>query len=107
MARSLDCSEGSPLGKAADIAGALTLQGARCSNHIGVTSEVTQPPPGHGPTLGKAVHGEAAVLEVGSQCGKAVVGVAIGQEVFVDLIAHDQQLGMTAQELRQGEQFFP
>ena len=58
--RTLKSSQGTALGKAADIARALALQCSCRLDHRLRTGQITQAPSGHGPSLGEAVDGEAA-----------------------------------------------
>ena len=97
------------MGEAANVAGALALQGTGGGDHGLGPRQPADPPAGHGPALGKAVHGENSSGQVGGHGRKAVVGEPWGQQKFVDLITHHRHLGMATQhrgdrlEILQGE----
>ena len=96
--RCLQRRQGTALGKAANVAGALALQGDRRFDHLSWTSQIAQAPAGHGPTLGEAIDHKQPISQIRSQRGQAVVGLAIGEQVLVDLIADHSHLGMAAQQ---------
>ena len=98
---SFDRRQGPPLSKAAYIAGALALQSRSGLDHGSISSQITEAPAGHRPAFGKAVHGEAARADLFGNGRKAAVLLTIGQEIFIDLIAHHHQLGVTAHQCGQ------
>ena len=78
VAGRFDRSQGAELGKAANVAGALALQGAGGGHHWLGAGQPADAPAGHGPALGEAIHREDAIGQVWCHGGKAVVGVAWG-----------------------------
>ena len=93
------------MGEGAHIAGGLALQGAGGGNYLLGSGQPADAPAGHGPALGKAIYREDAVGKIRGHCRKAVVGVAWGQEKFVDLVTHHEHLGMAAQNVGNRFQF--
>ena len=104
VAGSPQSGQGTALGEAADIAGALALQGGSGLDHRGGSGQIPQPPTRHGPSLGEAVDREAALAQIVGHCSEAVVNLTLGQKIFIDLIAHHQHPGMTTEQLSQGLQ---
>ena len=105
VAGALQRGQSAPLGKAADIAGALALQGSSGLDHGCRAGQIPKPPARHGPALGKAVHGEATVAKILGNGGEAVVDLSFRQQVLIDLVAHHQHAGVTTQQLSQGFEF--
>ena len=95
-----DRRQGPHLGKAADIAGALALQGGGGGDHVAGTGEPTHPPTGHGPPLGEAVDDEQPLGQIGRHRCQAVVVMARGQQKLINLVTDHRHLGMAAQHHR-------
>ena len=99
VAGRFDGGQGAELGKTANVARALALQGTGGGHHRLGAGQPAKAPAGHGPALGEAIDRKDAIGQVWSHGGKAVVGVAWGQQEFIDLIAHHGHLGMAAQHV--------
>ncbi len=98
LARAGHRRQGSVLGKGADVAGALALQGAGGLENAAVAGQPADPPAGHRPALGEAIDGEDPIRQVRGDRREAVVAVAGCQQKFVDLIADHRHLGMAPED---------
>ena len=73
--RAVDRRQGTKLGKAADVACALALQGTGGRHHRAGAGQPADPPAGHRPALGETVDRKHPLGQVGGYGGQAVVAV--------------------------------
>ena len=96
--------DGAFLGEAGRVAGAVALDGVNGFGDGLGRGAPAQPPAGHAPGFGEAMHDDR-VLEVrGREAGDALGGRAVVEEVLVDFVAHDEDVLLDA-DVAEGFEF--
>ncbi len=102
-ARVGECEGGGGLGEAGDVAGHLALKFVyRVDGGFGAT-DVTDSPAGHGEAFAVAVESERLLDELGVEGGEADEFQVAVDELFVDLIGKDDEVGVLDDDV--GERF--